>query len=137
MAHKLPTKDVDKIYYSNYLRKAMECFHAAKSSFTKQEWNAVAISIIHCCIAARDAMCVYFLGKRSISDNHNETAVLFKTIGSSEEINTNTNRIMRILRIKNMAEYEERLVFKSEAEKILHDCERFLDFVNKELPKID
>jgi hypothetical protein len=33
-----------------------------------------------------------------------------------------------------MAEYEERLLCKSEAEKILKDCERFLEYVKKELP---
>jgi HEPN domain-containing protein len=33
-----------------------------------------------------------------------------------------------------MAEYEERLVYKSEAEKVLKDCERFMEFVKKELP---
>lgn len=44
------------------------------------------------------------------------------------------NRIIRILRIKNMAEYEERLVYKSEAEKTLQDSERFFDFIKKKLP---
>jgi hypothetical protein len=33
-----------------------------------------------------------------------------------------------------MAEYEERLVFKSEAEKILKDMERFFNYIRKELP---
>ena len=45
--------------------------------------------------------------------------------GSNEEINTNANRLLRIHRIKNMAEYEERLVYGSEAEKAMKDCERF------------
>jgi hypothetical protein len=60
---------------------------------------------------------------------------LFKTIRHDEEINTNANRILRILRMKNMAEYEERLVYKTEAEKILKDCERFWEFVQEQLPK--
>jgi len=34
-----------------------------------------------------------------------------------------------------MAEYEERLVYRAEAEKILKDSERFLEFVKKELPQ--
>lgn len=80
-------------------------------------------------------MCIYFLGRRHIGENHEDAVKLFKTIkGSSEEINTNTNRILRILKTKNMAEYEERLVFKSEAEKILKDCERLFEFAKKELP---
>lgn len=34
-----------------------------------------------------------------------------------------------------MAEYEERLVHRTEAEKILKDCERFFEYIKKELPK--
>src|SRR3989338_6257817 len=129
MTPKFKTRDVEKSLYANYLKKAEECYHAAKTSFEAQEWNSATISAIHACIAASDAMCIYFLGKRNASENHNEAAVLFKTIkADDEEINTNANRVSRILDIKNMAEYEDRLVFKKEAEKILKDCERFLEY---------
>lgn len=135
MTSKLKTKDIAKSLYSNFLKKAEECFHAAKNSFATQEWNAATINAIHTCIAATDAMCVYFLGKRHAGENHEDVVSLFKTIKcASGEININANRILRILRIKNMAEYEERLVYKSESEKVLKDCERFLEFVKKKLP---
>ncbi len=135
MTPKFKTRDVNKSFYKNYLQRAEECFHAAKTSHESKEWNASAIMAIHCCIAACDAMCVYFLGKRHSGENHNQAATLFKTIKKSEDINTNANRIVRILRMKNMAEYEERLVYKSEADKILKDSERFLEFVNGQLKK--
>lgn len=134
MAHKLKTRDVQKSLYGNYLKRADECLHAARHSFNNQEWNAATINAIHCSIAACDAICVYFLGKRYAGDSHNETVTLFKTIKQNETISINVNRILRILRIKNMAEYEERLVYKSEAEKVLKDCERFVEFVKNELP---
>lgn len=134
MAPKFRTRDVEKSLYINYLKRAEECLHAAKNSFNNQEWNAATISAIHSCIAACDAMCVYFLGKRHAGENHNDAVAIFKTIKYGKEINTNANRIARVLRIKNMAEYEERLIFKSEAEKVLKDCERFLDYVKKQLP---
>jgi len=136
MTPKFKTRDVEKSLYTNYLKRAEECYHAAKNSFTAQEWNATTINAIHACIAASDAMCIYFLGKRNASESHNEAAALFKTIKSDdEEINTNANRISRILSIKNMAEYEGRLVFRTEAEKILKDCERFLEYAKTKLPK--
>lgn len=134
MTPRYKTCDVAKSFFSNYLKKARECFNAAQNSLNERAWNAAAINSVHCCIAACDAMCVYFLGKRSVGDDHNSCAVLFKTIRADDEISDNANRILRILRIKNMAEYEERLVSKSEAEKILKDCERFLEFVKKQLP---
>mgnify|MGYP001608196235 FL=1 len=78
---------------------------------------------------------MYFLGQRHAGETHNDAVNLFKTIKTGdEEININANRIVRILRIKNMAEYEERLVYKSEAGKVLKDCERFLEYVKKQLP---
>ncbi len=134
MTPKFKTRDVEKSLYTNYLKRAEECFHAAKNSFVAQEWNSATISAIHAVIAASDAICVYFLGKRNASENHNEAAALFKTIkADDEEINTNANRIARVLNIKSMAEYEERLVFRVEAEKVLKDCERLLDYVKEKL----
>ena len=134
MTPKFKTKDVSKASYVNYLKKGEECYHAAGTSLRSEEWNAAAINAIHCCIAACDAMCVYFLGKRHSGENHNEAAVLFKTIKDTEEFSANTNRLVRILRMKNMAEYEERLVNRSEAQKIFTDCERFWAFVKSKLP---
>ena len=135
MAPKFNSRDVTKSLYTNFFKKAEECFHASKNSFTVQEWNAAAINAIHSCIAACDTMCVYFLGKRHSGENHNDAVGPFKTIkAGDEEINANANRILRILRIKNIAEYEERLVYKSEAEKILRDCERLLEYVEKQVP---
>ena len=135
MSSKPTTRDVQKSLYVNFLKRAEECFHAAQNSFSGEEWNSATISAIHSCIAACDAVCVYFLGKRHASENHEEVVNLFRTIKSdNEEIKTNANRISRILSVKNMAEYEERLIYKSEAEKILKDCERFFEFVKKQLP---
>ena len=135
MTSKFRTRDVTKSLYTNYLKRAEECIHAAKNSFANQEWNAAAINAIHSCISACDAMCVYFLGKRHAGESHNDAVNLFKTIKMGDkEISTNSNRIIRILSIKNMAEYEERLVHRSEAEKVLKDCERFLEYVRRKLP---
>jgi len=135
MTPKFRTRDVAKSLYTNYLKRAEECFHAAKNSFAIEEWNAATINAIHSCIAACDAICVYFLGKRHAGESHEDAVNLFKVIkDAGKEINTNANRVLRILRVKNMAEYEERLVYRSEAEKVLKDCKRFLEYVKRELP---
>lgn len=135
MTPKFKTRDVTKSLYTNYLKRAEECLQAAKNSFAIKGWNAAAINAIYSCIAACDAMCVYFLGKRHAGESHNDAVNLFKTIKVDDEtLNTNANRILRILRIKNMAEYEERLIYRSEAEKVLKDGERFLEYVKRQLP---
>jgi uncharacterized protein (UPF0332 family) len=135
MTPKLKTRDVAKSLYTSYLKRAEECLSAAQHSFGIQAWNASTINAIHSCIAACDALCVYFLGKRHVGESHENAVNLLKTIKIGDEsINTNANRIIRILRIKNMAEYEERLVSKSDAEKVLKNCRRFLEYAKKELP---
>lgn len=134
MTSKFRARDVAKSLYTNFLKRAEECLHAAKSSFDIQGRNAASINAIHSCIAACDAIYIYFLGKRHAGENHGDAVNLFKAIKSGDgEININANRILRILRIKNMAKYEERLVYKPEAEKVLKDCERFFEYVKKRI----
>ncbi len=133
MTSKLKTRDVPKSQYSNYLKRAQECLTAAQLVYEREEWNSSAINSIHAVISLADAMCVYFLGKRHSGENHNDAAGLFKSIKDDEDTNANANRIIRVLRMKNMAEYEERLVSRSEADKILKDTERLAEFVGKKL----
>lgn len=75
MVHKLKTRDISKSLHINQIKRAEECLYAA------------TINAIHSCIAACDAMCVYFLGKRYAGESHNEAVTLFKTIKSSQEMN--------------------------------------------------
>jgi uncharacterized protein (UPF0332 family) len=135
MTTKLKTRKVNKSLYSNYLKRAEECYISANVCYKNADWNAATICAIHACISACDAMCVYFLGKRHAGKNHNDAVRLFKTISiQSENLNQNANRLNKIINIKNLVEYEERLVYKSEAEKIAIDMERFFNYVRKELP---
>ena len=129
------TRDVPKALYVNYLKRAEECHRAARHSFDAQEWNAATINAIHASIAAVDALCVYYLGKRNASDSHNVAVALFKSIPLDAAGKTaNANRLVRILGIKNMAEYEERLVYRTEAEKVMKDGERLLEYAKAKLP---
>ena len=135
MTPRLRTKDVPRTLYANFLKKSEECFHAASNSFNMKEYNASAIAAIHSCIAGCDSMCVYNPGKRSLGENHNEAIKLFKTIKENDaELDRNANRIFRILNLKNMAEYEERLASEKEAGKIVKDCERLLEYIKTQLP---
>lgn len=135
MNPKFRTQDVSKSLYANYLKKSDECHRAAVESFSKKDWNAAAICAVHSCIAACDAICVYFLGKRHQGPNHADAVLLFSTIKrGDEQLENNAKRLRNILGIKHMAEYEERLVRRSEAEKVMKDTERLIAFVKSRLP---
>lgn len=131
----LKTKAVAKAFYANYLKRSEECLQTAKDAFLKKSWNAAAICCIHSSIAACDAMCIYYLGQRHSGEDHNQAVQLFKKTKNEDDlILKNSKRLSQLLSIKNMAEYEERLVFQTEAEKILKNCERFLAYVRKQIP---
>ncbi len=135
MTPDLRKKDIPGALHASILKRSEECLNAATNSLTMKEWNASAIAAIHSCIAGCDSLCVYNLGKRSLGENQNDAINLFKTIKENDaELDRNANRISRILNQKNMAEYEERLVSAKEAEKILKDCERLLEYIKKQLP---
>jgi uncharacterized protein (UPF0332 family) len=134
---KIKVSKVERSLYTNYLVRAEECLNAAKNSLSLSQWNALAISAIHSGIASLDALCVYYLGQRHAGQNHEDAITLFRSIKqlNREDIDTITNRVIKILKMKNMAEYEERLVHQTEAQNILKDAERLLEAVKSKLPK--
>lgn len=98
MMPRFKTREVAKSLYTNYLKRAEECLHAANNSLAIRQWNAATINAIHSCIAACDAMYIYFLGKRHAGESHEDAVNFFKTIKLGDEaINTNSNRINRWL----------------------------------------
>ncbi|MFH1440772.1 MAG: HEPN domain-containing protein [Candidatus Omnitrophota bacterium] len=134
---KIKISKVERNLYTNYLVRSEECLSAAKQSYSQSLWNASAISAIHSGIASLDALCVYYLGQRHAGQSHEDAVNLFKSIKqlNREDINVIATRVIKILKMKNMAEYEERLVHQSEAQNILKDAERLLDTAKNKLPK--
>jgi len=134
---KVKVSKVERNLYTNYFVRAEECLSAAKHSLSLNQWNASAISAIHSGIASLDALCVYYLGQRHAGANHEDAIGLFKNIKQlpRQDIDTIANRIIKILKMKNMAEYEERLVHQTEAQNILKDAERLLEAAKSKLPK--
>lgn len=134
---KIKVSKVERSLYTNYLVRAEECLSAAKHSLSLNQWNASAINAIHSGIASLDALCVYYLGQRHAGQNHEDAITLFRSIKqlNREDIDTIANRVIKILKMKNMAEYEERLVHQTEAHNILKDAERLLEAAKNRLPK--
>jgi uncharacterized protein (UPF0332 family) len=134
---KVKISKVERRLYTNYLVRAEECLNAAKQSSAQELWNASAISAIHSGIASLDALCVYYLGQRHAGQNHEDAITLFRGIKqlNREDIDSIANRVIKILKMKNMAEYEERLVHQTEAQSILKDAERLFEAVKNKLPK--
>ena len=67
---KFKTRDEDKSLYINFLKKSKEFMNAAMASLERQEYNVACSNAVHTVISGTDALCVYFLGKRSSGDSH-------------------------------------------------------------------
>lgn len=135
MTIKLKTRDVPRQAYENYLQRARECLEAAQDSFDRQAWNAAAINAIHACVAASDALCVFFLGKRYAGDDHSDVIRLLRMIRNQDVgMDPIIQKVSRILDSKHAVEYEERLTRAVEAEKILRDAKRVVEYVKEKLP---
>ncbi len=134
---KVKVSRVERSLYTNYLVRAEESLSAAKNSLKLNQWNASDISAIHSGIASLDALCVYYLGQRHAGQNHEDAITLFRGIKQfdREDMDTIANRVIKILKMKNMAEYEERLVHQTEARNILKDAERLFEAIKTKLPK--
>ena len=135
MPSKQKTQKVDRSSFINYLKKALECRRAMTRSLASGDWNAAAICAVHSSISACDALCVFSLGLRYSGSHHPDASVILLSISPNDDrFKTNAARLRRIVDIKNMAEYEVRLVYRKESERAVADCERFIEFILSQLP---
>lgn len=80
-------------------------------------------------------MCVFHLGERSSSQSHEDAARLLKKINlDPKELSSKTKQFMNLLSMKTLAEYDDRLMTKSDAEKARKNCERIYLWVKTQLP---
>lgn len=130
MTKKIATKPVEKAAYSNYLQKAEENLRSAQKAADARDYNSAAVSAVHCVISAADAYCVYGLAKRCSSSKHEDTAELIRTAPYPEDEKTAVSKkFLSVIKIKNMAEYEDRLVKQKEAEKAVDEAGEMLKLV--------
>jgi len=130
MTKKISAKKVEKVMYSNYLKKAAENYGSASESLKNKSYNAAAVSAVHSAISSADAYCVYNLGKRCTSPKHEDAAdlIMSTTYGGAEKLSV-SRKFRAIIRIKNMAEYEDRLVKPKDSEKAVKESGELLKIV--------
>jgi len=130
----LRTRAVDRRRFKNYLKKAEELHSAMESSFESGHWNACVINAIHCAINSADALTVFYLGFRHVGDRHQDVMQLLQTLDiEPKELKSKGQQLLSLLAIKNIAEYEERLMDEKDAENARKACDRFYGWVREKL----
>ena len=124
VARKLKTKQEDKIKSFNYLKKAEDNHTQMLEALANDNFNAAGTLAIQSAISAADAVCIYQLGMRSISQNHLDLCDLIKSIPLSDS-RDKSNTLLRIISKKNLIQYESRSMLQREAVDIVKGANRF------------
>lgn len=135
MTKEIRTSRVPKSDYINYLKKSGEFLSSAQDSLVKEKWNAAGLSAIHAGISSADALLVSLHGVRSASPKHNDTLKLISSLVRHKGIEENVNHLRNLIAMKNIVEYDQRLITQSEATTLAKHAERFFGWVKSILPK--
>ncbi len=135
MTEKNKTSRVPKSGYLNYIKKAEEFFSSAQDSMVKEKWNAAGLNAIHAGISSADALLVSLHGVRSSSPKHNDILKLFASLVKHEWLEENVNHLRHLISMKNIVEYDQRLITQNEAISLSKHAERFIAWVKNILPK--
>jgi len=130
------TRRVGKERYLNYLRKSDEFYRSAEQAARRGDWTAVVSNAVHSGISVADALTVFYAGERSTARDHDEVMRLRAALGINRaELDRNMRHLSSLLEVKNLAEYEDRLPSKNEAESALRNAGRFRKWVLARLPE--
>lgn len=134
----IKTQRVARSKARNYLKKAGEYRNGMENHFENREWNGCVLSAIHCAISSIDALTVFILEKRHTGKKHLDALDLLKqTELDRDELNKRSKQFAFLLSIKNIAEYEDRLMNRKDAENGRKACNRIFAWVEGELPDSD
>lgn len=131
------TSRIDRHLYINFIRRSKECINTAADAYQKKDYNAGAICSVHSAISAADALCLYYLQKRHTGLRHDDAVRLLESIKDipNVEIKEAGKRLKKIISMKNVAEYEERLIKQKEAENLLENAKVLFEFIKSKLPE--
>lgn len=125
-------RNVARTRWNVFLAKAEDFLRAAQSSHGGRNWNACVSASVHAGILACDVVTVGVLGKRNTGEHDDLIPLLAAALDASpKELSDNQRRIRRLLEVKNVAEYEDRLLDGSEASSSLKDGERLVEFARR------
>lgn len=127
-------QNVPKSEYKDYFKKAEEFYATMQDCFLKERWTSAALEAIHAAICANDTLTIFTRGVKCSSSRHEDAVTLLQSLTELDGIKANSIHLLRIIKKKNIVEYEKRSFTQKEAEEITRHTERFLDWVKSILP---
>ena len=127
------TQKIPKERYSTYLSKARDFYDAMKNAEEEENWNAAALSAIHCIISSNDALTTFFLELRSVGQKHEDALQLLKQT-KLPGVEEKAKQFLDVLSLKNLVEYEASEPSENQAMQMIKQAERFYGWVKQNLP---
>lgn len=126
--------------WQGFLRQAQRFWEVAEAAHDPEHASQAVSNAVHAVIAANDAVCLYRLGERPGGRSHSETGRFLQRAGRGtpweREASVRARQLAQVLREKNAAEYEGRLVAPDTADRIMRQARRFLDWAERVLPPL-
>lgn len=124
-------KPTDRARARSYLALARQFAESARDDHGKQRWDAAVSAAAHAVISATDAVCVWYLKRRSRGPSHEEALNLVRDVGEvdAEERSRLVRNVQDLLDLKHKAEYEGRPCRKRDGDRALKALERALETV--------
>jgi len=121
--------------FRNYVRKSDEFERAAAGAAAREDWDAAVANAVHSGMSMADAVAVFYLGKRSAGQQHEESiSLLSETSIDRKGVDRAASHLKDLLKVKNLAEYEERLLRQRDSEHALRHLGRFKSWARGKLP---
>jgi hypothetical protein len=128
------TRSVSPQAAGNYLKKAREFAAAMETAMLEEHWNAAALAAVHVAISAGDALLAAFVGIRSAEQDHRQIVTLLAD-HLGKEGGQAAQHVQRVIARKNLVEYEERLIKRSDADQMAKHVRRLMALVEAKLTK--
>lgn len=134
MTTKFKVGKTSKEDYDKFIKKADEYYEMMHQSLERKKWNAAGLNAIHTGISANDALLTFYFGLRSISPKHDDAVKLLISMMKREDTETKAKHLRQLISMKNLVEYDGRLLSRREAESLAKNAERFFLWVKSLLP---
>lgn len=128
------TRSVSLQAAGNYLKKAQEFAATMEAALEEKRWNAAALSAVHAAISAGDAMLAAFVGIRSAGQDHRQIVTLLAD-HLGHEGGQASKHVQRVIALKNLVEYEDRLIRQAEANQMATHVRRLMALAESKLPR--
>jgi len=128
IARKIKIKQADKSSAKKYLKKAQDNHKQMLVALADNNYNAVGTLAIQCAISSADAICIHEKGLRSVSQDHLDVCDLVRSIPLPDS-KENSNILKRIISMKNLIQYENRIIYQTEANNIAKAANKFYQWI--------